>query len=91
MHISDESFFAIIVVGLIAGWLAAKLVRGRGFGIIPDIALGIVGALIGDWVLPRLGIHLGLGFFSALINATIGAVVLLVIVGLLRGSIRRPW
>jgi uncharacterized membrane protein YeaQ/YmgE (transglycosylase-associated protein family) len=91
VHISDESFFAIIVVGLVAGWLAGKIVRGAGFGIIPDIALGIVGALIGDWVLPRLGIHLGLGFVSALVNATIGAVALLLVVGLLRGSLKRPW
>lgn len=91
VHISDESFFVIIVVGLIAGWLAGKLVRGYGFGFIGDIAIGIVGALIGDWLLPRVGIHLGVGFVSALINATIGAVLLLIIVGLVNGSLRRRW
>jgi uncharacterized membrane protein YeaQ/YmgE (transglycosylase-associated protein family) len=91
VHISDESFFIIIVVGLIAGWLSGKLVRGRGFGVIGDIAIGIVGALVGDWLLPRLGIHLGVGFVSSLINATIGAVLFLVIVGLLDGSLRRRW
>jgi hypothetical protein len=44
-----------------------------------------------DWLLPRLGIHLGAGFISALINATIGAVLLLVIVGLVNGGLRRRW
>ena len=89
MHISDESFFVIVVVGLIAGWLAGKFVRGYGFGIIGDIAIGIVGALVGDWLLPHIGIHLGVGFIAALINATIGAVLFLVIVGYVDGALRR--
>jgi len=45
VHISDHSFFVIVLVGLIAGWLAGKIVRGAGFGVIGDIAIGIVGAL----------------------------------------------
>ena len=51
----------VLVVGLIAGWLAGQVVKGTGFGLVADIAIGIVGALIGSWLLPRLGIHLGSG------------------------------
>lgn len=93
MHISGEGLLIILLVGLIAGWLAGKLVAGGGFGLIGDVAVGIVGALIGSWLLPQLGIHIGSGFVSAIIVATVGAVILLLLVGLLRGGIprRRSW
>ena len=64
------------------GWLAGQIVRGTGFGLIADIAIGIVGALIGSWLLPHLGIHLGSGIVPAIIGATIGAIVLLLILRL---------
>ena len=86
MHISNESLLAILVVGLIAGWLAGKFVQGAGFGLIGDIAIGIVGAFIGDWLLPQIGIHLGTGIVSAIVNATIGAVLLLLVVRLLQAA-----
>ena len=66
----------------IAGWLAGQVVRGTGFGLIADIAIGVVGALIGSWLLPHLGIHLGTGIVPAIIGATIGAIVLLLILRL---------
>src|SRR5262249_56651833 len=93
MHISGESLLVVLLVGLIAGWLAGKIVAGGGFGLIGDIAIGIVGALIGSWLMPRLGIHMGGGVISSIIVATIGAVLLLVIVGLLSGAYprRRFW
>ena len=78
MHLSDEGLIVILVVGgLIAGWLAGKVVRGNGFGVVGDAAIGIVGALIGDWLLHRLGIHFGSSIIGLIINATIGAIVLL--------------
>jgi uncharacterized membrane protein YeaQ/YmgE (transglycosylase-associated protein family) len=86
VHISNESLLVILVVGLVAGWLAGKIVRGVGFGLIGDIAIGIVGAFIGDWLLPQIGIHLGTGIVSAIVNATIGAVLLLLVVRLLQGG-----
>ena len=86
MHISNESLLVILVVGLVAGWLAGKIVQGAGFGLIGDIAIGIVGAFIGDWLLPQIGIHLGTGTVSAIVNATIGAVLLLLVVRLLQGG-----
>jgi uncharacterized membrane protein YeaQ/YmgE (transglycosylase-associated protein family) len=93
MHISGESLLVILFVGLVAGWLSGKIVDGAGFGLIGDIAVGIVGALIGSWVMPRLGLHLGSGIVSAIIVATIGAVLLLAVLRLLTGAYprRRSW
>lgn len=56
---SGQTLIIILLVGLIAGWLAGQIVQGTGFGLIADIAIGIVGALIGAWLLPHLHIHLG--------------------------------
>ena len=56
---SGESLLIILVVGLIAGWLAGQIVQGTGFGLIGDLIIGVVGAFIGGWLLPQLGIHLG--------------------------------
>ena len=89
MFLSGESILIIILVGLIAGWLAGKIVRGAGFGIIGDIAIGIVGAFIAAWLLPKLHIALGTGLIREIINATLGAVVLLLIVRLVSGGGRR--
>ena len=82
--IGVENIIIMIIVGAIAGWLAGKIVRGAGFGLIWDIVIGIVGAFIGVWLLTRLGIIPFRGFVGSIINATIGAVVLLFIVGLIR-------
>jgi uncharacterized membrane protein YeaQ/YmgE (transglycosylase-associated protein family) len=59
MHMSNESLLIIVGIGLTAGWLAGQIVQGTGFGIVGDLLIGIVGALIGSWLLPQLGIHLG--------------------------------
>jgi uncharacterized membrane protein YeaQ/YmgE (transglycosylase-associated protein family) len=82
MSMSNESILVILLVGLIAGWLAGQIVKGTGYGLVADICIGIIGALIGSWLLPQLGIHLGAGIVSAIIVATIGAIVLLVILRL---------
>ena len=86
MVLSNESIVVILFVGLIAGWLAGKIVRGTGFGIIGDILVGIAGALIASLLFPRLGIHLGTGLVSEIIYSAIGAIILLLIVRLLRGG-----
>jgi uncharacterized membrane protein YeaQ/YmgE (transglycosylase-associated protein family) len=85
MQMSNEGILVILFVGLVAGWLAGKLVRGTGFGIIGDILVGIAGALVASLLFPKLGIHLGVGLVSEIIYSAIGAVVLLLIVRLLRG------
>jgi len=89
MHLSNESLLIIILVGIVAGWLAGKIVDGGGFGLIGDLIVGVIGAFIGDWLLPQLHIHLGVGLVSLIINATIGAIVLLAILRVVFG--RRRW
>src|SRR5260370_40755316 len=76
----------MIVVGIVAGWLAGRVMEGGGFGLIGDLLVGLVGAFIGDWLLPRLGIHLGVGIVALILNAFIGAVVLLLILRLVGGG-----
>jgi uncharacterized membrane protein YeaQ/YmgE (transglycosylase-associated protein family) len=75
--------FTLLIIGGIAGWLAGKIVRGYGFGLIGNMAVGIVGALIGVSLFERLGLGGG-GLIWWIVDATIGAVVLLVIIGLFR-------
>lgn len=86
MHMSSENLLVILFVGIVAGWLAGQIVRGGGFGILGDLLIGIVGAFIGSWFLPRLGVHLGNGVVIAIVNATIGAILLLLVLRLLRGG-----
>ena len=86
MRLSNESTLVILFVGLVAGWLAGKIVRGTGFGIIGDIVVGIAGALIASFLFPKLGIHLGTGLVSEIIYSAIGAIVLLLVVRLIRGG-----
>ena len=83
---SGESLVVILFVGVVAGWLAGQIVRGTGFGIVGDLVVGIIGAFIGDWLLPRLGVHLGVGIIAAIADATIGAILLLLVVRLVRGG-----
>jgi uncharacterized membrane protein YeaQ/YmgE (transglycosylase-associated protein family) len=66
--------------------LAGQIVRGTGFGLIGDLLIGIVGAFIGDWLLPQLGLHFAVGIVAAMVNATIGAHILLLIMRLVRGG-----
>jgi uncharacterized membrane protein YeaQ/YmgE (transglycosylase-associated protein family) len=84
MYISNESLIVILFVGLVAGWLAGKVVRGTGFGIIGDIIVGIAGAFIASWLFPRLGFHLSSGIVGEIIYSAIGAIILLLIVRLIR-------
>jgi len=74
----EHSFIWWILIGLIAGWLAGTVSRGRGFGCLANIILGLVGAVIGGWVFQKLGI-LDLGFFGSLAAATVGAVLLVAV------------
>ena len=79
MHLSNERMIVILAVGALAGWLIGKVLRGNGFGLVGDAAIGIVGALIGDWLFPRLNFHFWSGLTGMIIEAAIGAIVLLVI------------
>ena len=84
MYLSSEGLLVILFVGLVAGWLAGKVVRGTGFGIIGDIVVGIAGAFIASWLFPKLGFHIGGGLVSEIIYSAIGAIILLLVVRLIR-------
>ncbi len=84
----QQSLIGWILIGLIAGWLAGKLARGRGYGCITDIVLGVIGSFIGGWLFLKLGIFGG-GFWYSLAAATVGAVILVSIVHLFVGAGQR--
>jgi uncharacterized membrane protein YeaQ/YmgE (transglycosylase-associated protein family) len=86
MQMSTESIVIIVVVGIVAGWLAGKVVRGTGFGLIGDLLVGIAGAFVASWLFPRLGISLGTGLVAAVISSAVGAIILLLVVRLIRGG-----
>jgi len=79
-----ETLLIWLLVGAVAGWLAGTIVKGGGFGLLGDIVVGVIGAFIGGWLLARLGIQLGAGLVSVIASATIGAVLLLLILRLVR-------
>lgn len=77
-------FLWLILVGLIAGWLAGALVKGGGFGIVGDIVVGILGALLGGWLFRQFGVSTGGGLLGSILVATVGAIVLIVILRLVK-------
>jgi uncharacterized membrane protein YeaQ/YmgE (transglycosylase-associated protein family) len=80
----EHGIIAWLIIGIVAGWLAGKIVEGAGFGLVVDIIVGIIGAFIGGWLAGVLGIHIGGGLISSIIVAVIGAVILLVVVRLIK-------
>ncbi len=71
------NFIWYVLIGLCAGWLAGQLVKGGGFGVVGDIVVGVIGALLGGYLFSLLGVSAGGGLLGSLIVATIGAIVLL--------------
>ena len=78
------AFLWFILIGLAAGWLAGQIMRGSGFGVIGDIVVGVIGALLGGFLFRALGFSPAGGLFSSLVVATIGAVVLLFLLRLIK-------
>jgi len=72
-----------IIVGLIAGWAAGKIMKGGGYGVLADIVLGILGAIVGGWVVGLLGIGGG-GLIWSILVAILGAVLLIWFVRLVK-------
>jgi uncharacterized membrane protein YeaQ/YmgE (transglycosylase-associated protein family) len=83
----SHSIVSWLLLGLIAGWLAGQIGRGRGFGCITDILLGLIGSYLGGWIFIKLGIFGG-GFLYSLAAATLGAVILVSIAHLFGGADR---
>jgi len=76
-----------IVIGLLAGWIAGEISRGSGFGCLGNVAIGLVGSIIGGWIFSKLGIWGG-GFVYSFAAATVGAVVLVTLARLFAGGKR---
>lgn len=79
-------FIWFILIGLAAGWLAGQLVKGGGFGLVGDIVVGVIGALLGGYLFSTFGVSTGSGLLGSLIVATIGAVILLFSLRLIRSA-----
>ncbi len=80
-----HKFLVWVLIGLIAGWLSGKIMRGGGFGLIADVFVGLIGGAIGGWLFGQLGIR-SYGFIGGLTAATVGAIILVAIARLLGGS-----
>jgi uncharacterized membrane protein YeaQ/YmgE (transglycosylase-associated protein family) len=83
--LETNSLIVILLIGLVAGFLAGKIMKGSGFGIIGDIIVGVIGAFIGGWLwgvahLPAIGPW----WLTAIVSATVGAVILLFILRLVK-------
>ena len=83
---TTETILILIVVGIVAGWLAGVIVRGYGLGLVGNLVVGVAGAFIAAWLLPKIGVAFMVinPMVTSIAYATIGAVVLLLLVGLVR-------
>ena len=75
-----------LLIGLVAGWLAGKIMKGKGFGVVGDIVVGLIGALIGGFLFRMLGASPEGGLIWSLIVALVGAIILLYVVRLFKKS-----
>jgi uncharacterized membrane protein YeaQ/YmgE (transglycosylase-associated protein family) len=79
-----EGLIIALVIGAIAGWLAGVIVKGGGFGLLGDIVVGIIGSLVAGWLFPRLGVSLGGGWIGAILSSTLGAIIVLLVLRVIR-------
>lgn len=82
----DSSLLWFIIVGIVAGFLAGKLMKGKGFGILINLLVGVAGALLGGWLFGQLGLSFGGGVIGSLITAFLGAIILLFVISLIKKS-----
>lgn len=76
-------FVWFILIGIAAGWLAGQIMKGGGFGVLGDLIVGVIGALLGGFLFGLLGITAG-GLFGSLITATVGAIVLIALLRVIK-------
>ena len=83
---TTESLVIFLIVGLVAGYLAGVVVRGYGLGLVGNLVVGVIGAFLAGWMLPRLGVSFAIvnPLVTSIVYATIGAIVLLLLIGLVR-------
>lgn len=74
-----------LVIGALSGWIAGQLMKGKGFGVLGNLVVGILGSVIGGWLFSQLGASAGGGILGSIITSVVGAVVLLFLAGKLKG------
>ena len=79
-----QQTIVFLVIGAVAGWLAGQILKGGGFGVIGNIVVGILGALLGGWLFKVLKISIGGEWVGPIVTATVGAIVLLFVIGLVK-------
>lgn len=77
-------FVYLALVGLVAGWAAGKIMKGSGYGLVMDLALGVIGSLVGSWIMRLLGFYTTGGLVANILVAILGAVVVVMVVRLLK-------
>lgn len=82
-HMANESLILFLLVGLVAGWLAGKIMKGAGFGLVGDLIVGVAGAFIGVWLFGQLGIAVG-GILGLLVASVVGALLPLYVIRLIK-------
>ncbi len=83
MRMGTNSVVALLVVGLVAGWLAGRIMKGAGFGLVGDLVVGVIGAFIGVWLLGLFGLSVG-GTIGLLVASLVGALLLLYVIRLVK-------
>ena len=81
----NYNFILFLIIGAIAGWVAGKIMKGRGFGLLGNMVVGSVGDFVGGLLFRAIGLA-SYGFIGSLVTATVGAVVLLFLIGLIKKS-----
>lgn len=81
-----ESIIIALIIGALGGWLAGLIVKGAGFGLLGNIVIGILGALLASWLLPQLGLGFSVGspLVTSILYATVGAVIVLLLLSMIR-------
>jgi uncharacterized membrane protein YeaQ/YmgE (transglycosylase-associated protein family) len=79
-----QQTLVFLVIGAVAGWLAGQILKGGGFGLVGNIVVGILGALLGGWLFKVLKISIGGEWVGPIVTATVGAIVLLFVIGLVK-------
>jgi uncharacterized membrane protein YeaQ/YmgE (transglycosylase-associated protein family) len=79
----DLSLLWFLIIGLVAGWLAGRIMKGRGFGLLVNLIVGVIGAFLGGWLFSLLGLS-ATGILGSLVTALVGAIVLLWLLGLFK-------
>jgi uncharacterized membrane protein YeaQ/YmgE (transglycosylase-associated protein family) len=82
---STEHLLLFLVIGIVAGFLAGKIMKGSGFGLIGDLIIGVIGSFIGVWIFGLLGISSG-GILGLLVAAIVGALLLLYVIRLAKSA-----